>query len=269
MREISMLDSRFIFKASPKARQEQIILLGNIRAAVLAPELIRIEVSDSLKFLDEPSMIFINRDLGECKYSVEFDDKILTIRTERAEFRYDRKKLRFISVVLEGKSIKCDNKKNLKGTARTLDMSFGPIGLSEGLMSRKGVYVLKDDTLILGADGMVKPRTTGSDEYVFASKDYGRILKLFFEASGKPPLVPRYAFGNWWSRYHAYTADEYLGVMDRFEKEDVPLSVATVDMDWHYVDIKKAFGEGIRRRARLDGLHLRQGIIPRPQGVFQ
>ena len=30
--------------------------------------------------------------------------------------------------------------------------------------------------------------------------------------------------------------------MDRFKKEEIPITVATVDMDWHWVDIKKKFG---------------------------
>ena len=57
------------------------------------------------------------------------------------------------------------------------------------------------------------------------------------------PIIPRFALGVWWSRYHAYTQQEYLSLMDRFEKENVPLTVATVDMDWHWVkDIDKKFG---------------------------
>ena len=49
-------------------------------------------------------------------------------------------------------------------------------------------------------------------------------------------MIPRYALGNWWSRYHAYTEREYLQVLNGFEEHDVPLSVATIDMDWHYSD---------------------------------
>ena len=47
-------------------------------------------------------------------------------------------------------------------------------------------------------------------------------------------MLPRFAFGNWWSRYHAYTDREYLHLMDRFAAADIPLTVATLDTDWHY-----------------------------------
>ena len=59
-------------------------------------------------------------------------------------------------------------------------------------------------------------------------------------------MLPRYAFGNWWSRYHVYTDEEYLSLMDSFERYGIPLTVATVDMDWHYsndVDRQKKITE--------------------------
>ena len=57
-------------------------------------------------------------------------------------------------------------------------------------------------------------------------------------------MLPRWALGNWWSRYHPYSADEYLELLDTFDAERVPLSVAVLDMDWHWVDIDPRFGTG-------------------------
>ena len=47
-------------------------------------------------------------------------------------------------------------------------------------------------------------------------------------------MIPRFALGNWWSRYHDYTDREYLNLIQEFENSKVPFTVATVDMDWHY-----------------------------------
>ena len=55
--------------------------------------------------------------------------------------------------------------------------------------------------------------------------------------TGAPSMLPAYALGNWWSRYHAYTQQEYLALMNRFAAEDIPFSVGVVDMDWHIVQI--------------------------------
>lgn len=50
--------------------------------------------------------------------------------------------------------------------------------------------------------------------------------------------------GNWWARYYEYTEDSYMELMNRFEKEEVPFSVAVVDMDWHLVDVDPKYGSG-------------------------
>jgi len=74
------------------------------------------------------------------------------------------------------------------------------------------------------------------DGYLFAyGLDYKAAMKAFFTVSGPQPLLPRWALGNWWSRYYKYSDQEYLALMDRFKKEGVPLSVAVLDMDWHWV----------------------------------
>src|SRR5690606_14376337 len=55
----------------------------------------------------------------------------------------------------------------------------------------------------------------------------------FSHLSGPVPLIPRWALGNWWSRYWAYTARELLDLMHDFKAHEIPLSVCIVDMDWH------------------------------------
>src|SRR5690606_32311887 len=69
-------------------------------------------------------------------------------------------------------------------------------------------------------------------------------LRDFHALTGPVPLLPRYALGNWWSRYHPYSADEYLELLDRFEAERMPFSVAVLDMDWHVTDPDPRFGSG-------------------------
>lgn len=57
-------------------------------------------------------------------------------------------------------------------------------------------------------------------------------------------MLPKYALGNWWSRYYEYSQDEYQRLMDRFLAEKIPFSVAVIDMDWHITDIDKKYGSG-------------------------
>jgi alpha-glucosidase (family GH31 glycosyl hydrolase) len=72
------------------------------------------------------------------------------------------------------------------------------------------------------------------DGYLFCfGHDYRAAIRTFFVLSGKQPVLPRYALGNWWSRYYAYHQDEYVSLTDKFRAHGIPLSVAVTDMDWH------------------------------------
>lgn len=118
-------------------------------------------------------------------------------------------------------------------------------------MSKTGVAVFQDKGLILNKDGEVEARKTDTiDKYIFAyGTDYRTALKDFFRITGGVPLVPRYAFGNWWSRYRAYTQQEYVDLMQRFIDKDIPITVATIDMDWHWVNVDERFGTDYKHSA--------------------
>ena len=49
-------------------------------------------------------------------------------------------------------------------------------------------------------------------------------VKTFSAVSGCQPLLPRWALGNWWSRYYPYTSDEYLALIDKFQPEGRPFT---------------------------------------------
>ena len=83
--------------------------------------------------------------------------------------------------------------------------------------------------------------------------DYLDALKDFYHLCGKAPMVPRYALGNWWSRFYRYSEESYRELMERFEQENLPFSVAVIDMDWHLVDIDPKYGSG------WDRIHMEQG----------
>ncbi|MFR4547976.1 MAG: TIM-barrel domain-containing protein [Bifidobacterium breve] len=56
--------------------------------------------------------------------------------------------------------------------------------------------------------------------------------------------MPRWALGNWWSRYHRYSETEYRTLIERFETEGIPFTVAVLDMDWHVTDPDPCYGSG-------------------------
>lgn len=128
---------------------------------------------------------------------------------------------------------------NLGGTARTLDNVDGRCDMGAGIVSRDGYSVLDDsESMLFDGKGFVTTRRPGDrlDGYLFCyGHDYQGAMESFYAISGRQPVVPRWCLGNWWSRYHAYDQGEYLALMDKFREHDIPMSVAVVDMDWHWV----------------------------------
>ena len=256
-----MLNNRLIAKIAPKANDKNIILWKDYRITVLSDRLFRLEKSAGRKFRDcaTLSVWFRNMplqnfssDVSEGQCLIATNSVILKIREKREDCR----------VKINGQDIALTNDGNLKGTYRTLDNCDGDlwvydwvgkdavsinkrIELENGVCSKTGVAVIDDSfTPQLNDNGQVKPNGfLCSDEYVFAyGRDYRGAVKALYDICGYPPVLPAFTLGNWWSRYHAYTDDEYLGIINKFEEKNLPFTVATIDMDWHYsTDVDENF----------------------------
>jgi len=177
---------------------------------------------------------------------LETEGDVCAIRTERVVFRLDVGSGEMLSVTPKDYPIVTDFEAgNLLGTARTLDQANGAVELEKGIMSRSGVSVMDDSkSLLLQPDGTLSLRQECQDRYYFAyGHDYARQLRDFFRLTGSVPLIPKFALGNWWSRYKAYTQAEYQALMQKFIDKKIPITVATIDMDWHWTDVVNRFGE--------------------------
>ncbi len=241
-----MLDRHLIAKTRPAARRENVVLWKNYRVTVLQDRLFRIERNEEKLFRDEATQSVWFRDMPAQNFTAALSEREAVIATNACRLLLKEKR-EDCRVELGGKLLKIDNSGNFKGTYRTLDCCDGDtfqysatrekVPLGDGVCSRTGVAVFDDAaSLTLGENGEVEAnRGVGSDEYVFAyGKNYREAVKALYMITGEVPMVPRFALGNWWSRYYAYTETEYLRLLNRFEERDIPLTVATIDMDWHY-----------------------------------
>ena len=216
-----------------------------------------------------------NRNFPGSTFRVIDEDDSLEIITPKAHLIYDRNPFS-----ANGLSIQAignysayhsiwhygEDFKDLGGTARTLDEADGAIPLEHGIISRNGFSVMDDSrSLAIREDGWVEPRRKGCiDIYFWAyGHDYLQALRDFARLCGKSPMVPRYALGNWWSRYYKYTEKSYKELMDRFENENLPFSVAVIDMDWHLVDIDPKYGSG------WTGYTWNREFFPDPEGFMK
>jgi hypothetical protein len=254
---------------NPVADPHAVVTLGNARFTVLTPQMIRVEWAADRKFEDHPSFVFLNRRLPVPKFTSSVTkggtNQLLELKTDALVLSYvlaqnDDGKFTsdnlHIDLVLNGKQVSwhpgMEDAGNLMGTTRTLDGALGgktrePIG--PGLISRDGWVLVDDSTrplfdsddfrFLKGEDSpwpwvMQRPAGDRQDWYFFGyGHNYKQALTDFTRVAGRIPLPPRFAFGTWWSRYWAYSDQEFENLVRGFRENDVPLDVLVIDMDWH------------------------------------
>ncbi|KAL2206817.1 glycoside hydrolase, partial [Sarocladium strictum] len=264
---------KYTFATDPIANPASVISGPHYRFTVISDMVLRYEWSASGHFEDRASTFAINRNFLKPEFIVKEDDLELQIITKSLHLTYNKQ-----SFTANGLHASFKNKmndwgaewrfgsppwSNLGGTARTLDDVDGRCDMGTGILSKVGFSVLDDsDTMLFDGDGWVAPRKTDEniDGYLFSyGADFKGAIKAFYAISGRQPSVPRWCLGNWWSRYYAYTADEYLGLMEKFRENQIPLSVAVIDMDWHIVE-----GEQISHTG-WTGYTWNRDLIPKPE----
>lgn len=244
------------FSVAPKAPEASMVQGDKYRFTILTPQLIRLEYDETGRFEDRATQTVINRNFPPVGYRVIDDLEGLEIITDNLHLVYDKKKFSRNGLSIQvGGNISYyrsiwrfgEASENLKGTTRTLDESNGAVPLEDGLLSRNGFSILDDSrSFIIGDDGWISPRSGECiDIYFFGyGRDYLGCLRDFFRLCGETPMLPRYALGNWWSRYYPYSEESYKELIEKFEKEEIPFSVAVLDMDWHITDVDPKYGSG-------------------------
>ncbi len=220
-----------------------------VRFTLLSPTLARLEYSPRGAFVDQPSVVVINRSWAEVQARHFERQGYLHLEGERLRLRYRKDSGPFCADNLEvtfrhggewrqwrpGQP----DPHNLGGTLYSLDgvseSSLPP--LPDGILSRSGCYVLRDEEhALLTPDGWHSPRTDpgAQDWYFFGyGSDYRLALRDYAQLTGKVPIPPRWAFGAWYSRYWPYSDRELRELVTRFRKEGFPLNVLVIDVDWH------------------------------------
>ena len=242
-----MDNNRFQWPVRPVALPENCVTGKCYRFTVLTDRLIRMEYDPSGTFEDRASQTVFYRDLPVCHFEVFRENGILCINTgallleytEDMPFAADTLSVRLLTEPASAWRFG-EPYEDLGGTCKTLDEVNGSCPVGKGLCSRWGFSVLDDSqSLLLDETGWVAVRLEDTQDIYFFGYgyDYRGCIRDFYRITGAPSMLPAYALGNWWSRYHAYTQEEYLSLMDRFAKENVPFSVGVVDMDWHIVKI--------------------------------
>nr|WP_033376686.1 TIM-barrel domain-containing protein [Alloscardovia criceti] len=245
------------------------------RIGVITNSLLRFEWSDTGVFEDKATQVVVDRNFDDdISIAMTERDGLLIIDTGELYVTYNKKPFskEGLSVVVKHLNTSQFNTwhygdaapGNLRGTTRTLDTIDGRTELEEGILSIDGWAILDDSRSNVVSYEGASPKAVFGEENIkaggwrIASRDhaetdfyffgyahgYKKAIRDFYKLTGPQPLLPRWALGNWWSRYYAYTQEEYLQLHDRFKQEGIPFTTAVIDMDWHITDIDPKYGYG-------------------------
>ncbi|GIM96349.1 TIM-barrel domain-containing protein [Paractinoplanes toevensis] len=243
--------------ASP-AVQGQSIRSGHLRVQVLSPTLLRLEYAVDDVFEDRPTFNAVDRSPGRTWFRAATTGGELRVETSAVtlHYRLDSGPVTAANTTLDltvagrrvgvhpafGTPARADA---LGGWYRGLDYYGGQAGpvdqitLHPGMLNRSGWYLLDDtSTAVRTGDDWLAPRPahggTYQDGYLFGyGHDYKRGLADLRTLTGPSLLPPEWAFGNWFSKYQAYsTADYQDQLLPAFKQNRVPLDSLVIDTDW-------------------------------------
>jgi len=238
-----------------QAEPDSIVTGPGVRFTVLTSRLIRMEYSRTNTFEDRASQTFWYRRQPVPPFRVKSESQAIELETDHLVLRYRTSEQGFtaesLSILVKAVGATWRygdfDRRNLRGTARTLDKADGQIPLEPGLISRVGWSLVDDSaSLVFNEDGWPEERPHARrseylDLYFFGyGHDYVGCLQDYTRVAGRVPLVPRYVLGNWWSRFWNYHQEELRDLMTEFRAKQVPLSVCIIDMDWHITETGNA-----------------------------
>ena len=230
-----------MFDMHPKADERFVVRGEKYRITVLTEQLLRLEYSEDGVFEDRATRFAFNRAFDTPEFESYHDDGMLHIVTKHLHLSYNEQKFSDygIQIAVDGTKFWSYGLEvwSLGGTTCTLDQVNGACKLDDGLLSAHHRFYAYDDskTIAIDEDGWPVPVTGDRiDLYFFGYNwDFEKCIQDFYKLSSPVPLLPRYALGNWWSRYHDYSDKEYYKLLDDFKAKNIPFSVAVIDMDWH------------------------------------
>ena len=128
----------------------------------------------------------------------------------------------------------------LGGYRRDLDTADGDVATNPGLLYQDGWSLLDDtDSALYDQESdTVTPRPDRGDiamqdGYVFGyGNQYTTALSDLATLTGPTKLLPRWAYGVWYSEYYDRSQADYLAIADDFAERGVPVDVMAIDTDY-------------------------------------
>ena len=236
------LGEHFKFDLAKSKTPSTFVYTGkNYRISILSDTLIRFEYSENGSFNDYPTFFAQNRSFSQPNIKLVEDTNILVVRNDNFILEYKKENTYVGSKISPDLNLKVTitntekvwyfnhpEARNFRGTAYSLDDMDGSVPLEKGLFSLDGFTSIDDSkTPIIDQNGnIIAPNYNNIDTYLFVyNNNFGVGLRDYFNLTGLPLLIPRYALGVWWNKNEKYNESDILGLVNTFKKYKVPFSV--------------------------------------------
>ncbi|WP_353779712.1 TIM-barrel domain-containing protein [Winogradskyella sp. 3972H.M.0a.05] len=77
---------------------------------------------------------------------------------------------------------------------------------------------------------------------VIAGDSWKQVITNYTKLTGRQPMLPRWALGNFSSRFGYHTQQETEATIDKFKEEEIPVDAIILDLYWFGKDIKGTMG---------------------------
>ncbi|ALS97513.1 glycosyl hydrolase [Lacimicrobium alkaliphilum] len=203
--------------------------------AVIQPSPLRIAYYQGDRFLlEEEAGLFVHQTLRGFRFKLSGEEKLLGGGQ------------RVLGMDRRGERLPLYNKAHYGYTTESKQMYYGLPAL---LSSRN--YILTFDNSASGhldlghneADILQFEAASGRTAYIIAAgADYPDTLANYVAVTGHQPMVPRWALGNYASRFGYHSETETRDVVRRFQDEDIPLDAVILDLFWFGEEVKGMMG---------------------------
>ncbi|OGV40772.1 MAG: hypothetical protein A2X46_04255 [Lentisphaerae bacterium GWF2_57_35] len=213
--------------------------VGQIRVQPLGSFLVRLELKAPNGFEDRETFTVQSREFPPCPHDATQLKHSTVVATAQYQIIIPNHARSLVGVVIEPSG------SSLSKTIQAEDLLRTPMPSPSSLPE---VWIMADAPRVAPPAWGALPPPQGHDHphsgwditnnapdlYVFFPKasGYAKFREDFLQLTGRVPLLPLYAFGLWYSRYHPYSEDTALETIEKFRSKNIPLDVFVADTDW-------------------------------------
>lgn len=208
--------------------------LGELTAVIHKSPFAIEYLRDGKPLLSEEHGFFANQTMRGFRFALQENEKL--IGGGQRVLGMDRR----------GHRLPLYNKAHYGYTTESQQMYFG---LPAVMSSNKYILLFDNSatgTMDLGAsekDVMQFEAVAGRSSYiVVAGNTYPQLIENYVDVTGRQPMPPRWALGNFASRFGYHTEQEVRDVVKKFHEEDFPLDALVLDLYWFGPDIQGHMG---------------------------